>query len=49
LSGEKAYHSNAFSSSEIFSAWQVGEKVITYYNPVEVALLKYRFGEKNIR
>ena len=49
LSGEKAYYSNALGSSEAFSAWQVGEKIFTFYNPDEVALLEYRFGEKNIK
>lgn len=49
LRSEKAYYSNAPVSNEAFSAWHIGEKVIAYYNPVEVTLWKYRLGEKNIR
>lgn len=49
LSGEKAYYSNVMDSSSTFAAWHLGEKYITHYDPVEVALLKYRLGEKNIK
>ena len=45
LSGEKANFSNALG----LTAWQISEKVIPYYDPVEIALLKYRLGEKNIK
>jgi len=49
LSSEKNYYSNALGANEAFSAWQVGEKKFTFYDPVEVALLEYHFGEKNLR
>jgi hypothetical protein len=49
LSGEKAYIASVLNTNDTFSAWSYGEKVITRYDPVEVALLLYRFGEKNIK
>ena len=49
LGGEKAYFATALNTNDTFSAWSYGEKAVTRYDPLEVALLLYRFGEKNLK